>query len=92
MLNKLFGNKLNQSIRLCTQTRLSAQRGFATGTNPKENIKLNQEWLNIANKETKGRVDVHEKLIKTTNEQMHIKPIYTSEDWSPPEHPEISGK
>lgn len=31
-------------------------------------------------------------MIRETNEQMLIKPIYTSEDWSPPTEPEISGE
>ena len=52
---------------------------------------LNPAWQSIAEKETKGKIDIRQKLIRETNEQMLIKPIYTSEDWSPPEQPEISG-
>ena len=53
---------------------------------------MNEKWMAMANKETKGKVNVREKLVKETNEQMLIKPIYTKEDWSPPEEPEISGE
>ena len=68
----------------------SAQAGFATRS--KEGVFLNEKWMAMANKETKGKVNVREKLVKETNEQMLIKPIYTKEDWSPPEEPEISGE
>jgi methylmalonyl-CoA mutase len=53
---------------------------------------LNAKWMVMAEKETKGRINIKEKLIKETNEQMLIKPIYTSEDWSPPKEPELSGE
>ena len=46
----------------------------------------------MAEAETKGKIPIREKLIRETNEQMLIKPIYTSEDWSPPKEPELSGK
>jgi hypothetical protein len=39
----------------------------------------------------KGK-DVKQTLIRETNEQMHIKPLYTSEDYTPPEEPELPGK
>lgn len=44
-----------------------------------------------AEKESRGKYDVREKLIKETNEQMLTKPIYTSKDWQP-EGEEISGE
>jgi hypothetical protein len=52
---------------------------------------LNKEWEKLASKELKGK-DVKETLIRETNEQMFIKPLYTSEDWQPEETPEIPGK
>ena len=36
----------------------------------------------MAAKETKGKIDLKEKLIRETNEKMLTKPIYTSDDWS----------
>jgi methylmalonyl-CoA mutase len=45
----------------------------------------------MASKEIKGH-DVKETLIRETNEQMFMKPIYTQEDWSPPStKPELPG-
>ena len=45
----------------------------------------------MASKEIKGH-DVKETLIRETNEQMFMKPIYTQEDWSPPSNkPELPG-
>jgi len=35
---------------------------------------------------------VHEALVRETNEQMLMKPVYTSEDWQPSKEPEIPGK
>ena len=85
MLNRFFGTKLQTSMRMCKTSQLlrSSQAGFASKS--KEGVFLNENWLAMANKETKGKVNVKEKLIKETNEQMLIKPIYTKEDWSPPE-------
>lgn len=51
----------------------------------KSDMKLNAEWLKMASKEIKGK-DVHQTLVRETNEQMLIKPVYTKEDWSPPEN------
>ena len=72
-------------MRMCQATQLlrGAQAGFASRS--KEGVFLNEKWMAMANKETKGKVDVRDKLVRETNEQMLIKPIYTKEDWSPPE-------
>ena len=51
----------------------------------KSDMKLNAEWLKMASKEIKGK-DVHQTLVRETNEQMLMKPVYTKEDWSPPEN------
>jgi methylmalonyl-CoA mutase len=45
----------------------------------------------MASKEIKGK-DVHETLVRETNEQMLMKPVYTQADWSPSEsNPELPG-
>lgn len=49
----------------------------------KKDVKLDPKWESLASKELKGK-DVKETLIRETNEQMLVKPIYTSEDWKPP--------
>ena len=41
---------------------------------------LPAEWLEQAKAETKGKINIREKLIKETNEQMLTKPIYTADD------------
>ena len=53
---------------------------------------LNAQWMKLASKELKGK-DVHQTLVRETNEQMLIKPVYTSEDWkeADPEQPELPG-
>ena len=43
-------------------------------------MSLNDKWMKMAEKETRGKYDIKEKLIRETNEQMLVKPIYTSED------------
>ena len=92
MLNRFFGPKLQNTMRMCKSKQLFSrtQAGFAAKN--KDGMFLNEKWMAMAKKETKGKVNIHEKLIKETNEQMLIKPIYTKEDWSPPEQPEISGE
>jgi len=45
-------------------------------------LSLNQAWEQKAAKEMRGK-DVKETLIRTTNEQMKTKPLYTSKDWQP---------
>lgn len=51
---------------------------------------LNAKWVQMAQKELKGK-DVHQTLVRETNEQMLVKPLYTSEDWQPSEETEIPG-
>lgn len=36
-------------------------------------------------------VPLKEALIRETNEQMLVKPLYTSEDWQAPAEPELPG-
>jgi methylmalonyl-CoA mutase len=43
-------------------------------------VKLNQKWEALAAKEIKGK-DIKETLVRETNEQMLVKPLYTHEDW-----------
>ena len=45
-------------------------------------MKLDAKWEALAAKEIKSK-DVKEVLVRETNEQMLVKPLYTSEDWSP---------
>jgi len=47
-------------------------------------MSLNSHWEKLASKELRGK-DVKETLVRETNEQMLIKPLYTSEDWQPEE-------
>lgn len=77
MLTKLFRRKLISTSNFSTRS--------------KGQVYLNPKWLALAEKETKGKVPVRETLIRETNEQMFIKPIYTSEDWQAPAEPELSG-
>ena len=51
---------------------------------------MNKLWEKKATKELKGK-DVKETLIRETNEQMLVKPVYTSEDWQAPKEVEIPG-
>jgi hypothetical protein len=44
----------------------------------------------MAKKEIKG-IDVKQTLVRETNEQMLMKPVYTSEDWQGSAEPEIPG-
>lgn len=54
-------------------------------------MKLNADWIKLASKELRGK-DVHQTLVRETNEQMLVKPLYTSEDWKgDPEQPELPG-
>ena len=52
-------------------------RVFSTGN--KQDMTLNATWLTMAKKELRGK-DVHETLVRETNEQMLVKPLYTAED------------
>jgi hypothetical protein len=42
---------------------------------------LNPAWQAMAEKESRGKYDVRQSLIRETNEKMLVKPIYTQEDW-----------
>ena len=45
----------------------------------------------MAEKELRGK-DVNETLVRETNEQMLIKPVYTKEDWQEdPKQPDLPG-
>jgi methylmalonyl-CoA mutase len=58
----------------------------------KQDLSLDARWVKMASKEIKGQ-DVHETLIRETNEQMLVKPIYTQDDWAPPKgSPELPGE
>jgi methylmalonyl-CoA mutase len=54
-------------------------------------MNLNAKWSALASKELKGK-DVKETLIRETNEQMLVKPLYTSEDFTPSAETEIPGE
>ena len=43
-------------------------------------MELNKKWEALAKKELKGH-DVKDTLVRETNEQMLVKPLYTAEDW-----------
>ena len=60
----------------------ASQMSFAQKT--KQEMSLNSHWEKLASKELRGK-DVKETLVRETNEQMLIKPLYTSEDWQPEE-------
>lgn len=59
----------------------------------RNDMKIDERWMEIAKKESRGKFDIKEKLIRETNEQMLVKPIYTAEDLDTKsdELPEISG-
>lgn len=40
---------------------------------------MNATWVKMAQKELRGK-DVHETLVRETNEQMLVKPLYTKDD------------
>lgn len=48
----------------------------------REAITLNKRWRDMAVKESRGKYDIEEKLIRETNEKMLIKPIYTKDDFN----------
>lgn len=48
----------------------------------KKDVTLNAKWESLAAKELKGK-DLKETLVRETNEQMLMKPLYTQEDWQP---------
>lgn len=47
-------------------------------------MSLHKKWEGLAAKELKGK-DVKETLVRETNEQMLVKPLYTADDWKAPE-------
>ena len=80
---------LRNSINLLRKQQI---RAMATKT--RDQMHLDKRWMEMAQKETKGKVDIKKQLIRETNEQMLIKPIYTKDDWNHPEGQpaEISGE
>jgi len=48
----------------------------------KKDAKINKKWEAMASKELKGK-DIKETLVRETNEQILMKPLYTNEDWQP---------
>lgn len=54
-------------------------------------MKLNAKWEALAAKELKGK-NVRDILIRETNEEMLMKPLYTQEDWQPGTQVEVPGK
>lgn len=72
MFNRFINksSSLRKSIRMCRDMQMlapSAQfRGFAAKS--REEMPLNPKWLEVAKAETKGRIDIREKLIRVTNE------------------------
>lgn len=51
---------------------------------------LNKKWTEAAQKELKGK-DVFKTLVKTTQEEIEIKPLYTHEDVKQPTEEELPG-
>lgn len=85
----LFGSQicLNQKVNTLNY---DSKQSFAN-LNKKE-VSLNKKWEGLASKELKGK-DVKETLVRQTNEQMLVKPLYTQEDWSPQaDNVEVPGK
>ena len=83
---------LRNSIKVFRKHTTYGVRPFASKT--RDQINLDKRWVEMAQKETKGKIDIKQNLIRETNEQMLIKPIYTKDDWSHPEGQpaEISGE
>ena len=59
---------------------------FSTSTDPlrakRDAITLDRRWREIAVKESRGKYDIEQKLIRETNEKMLVKPIYTRDDFN----------
>ena len=53
-------------------------------------LNMNKEWVARASKELKGK-DASEVLIKTTQEEIKIKPLYTHKDLDQPKEEEMPG-
>ena len=73
-----------QQNRLQNRTSLLKPCATAFTTRSKQDMQINDQWSKLAQKELKGK-DVKETLVRETNEQMLIKPLYTSDDWTKPE-------
>lgn len=54
------------------------------------NIKMNKKWVDTASKELKGK-DIYKTLVKTSQEEIKIKPLYTHEDVKTPTEEELPG-
>ena len=87
----------NFSLKNCltARTRPSAMlfkpysmRGLAS--RQKSDMTLDPSWTKLASKELRGK-DVHETLVRETNEQMLIKPVYTAKDVPKEEQTELPG-
>ena len=87
----------NFSLKNCltARTRPSAMlfkpcsmRGLAS--RQKSDMTLDPSWTKLASKELRGK-DVHETLVRETNEQMLIKPVYTAADVPKEEQTELPG-
>ena len=48
----------------------------------RDSIVLDKRWRDIAVKESRGKYNIEEKLIRETNEKMLVKPIYTRDDFN----------
>lgn len=51
---------------------------------------MHEKWEKLAAKEIKAQ-DVKQVLVRETNEQMLMKPLYTSDDWKPTAEAEVPG-
>lgn len=98
MISKMIGQRMRQAMSLKQLVRgqaampLSAYSNRLFSTKGREAVYLNSAWQTMAEKESKGKYDVRQQLIRETNEKMLVKPIYTQEDWSPGQEPDISGQ
>ena len=77
MQHKLLQYSLKSNLTRAKFFGNSQMRVLSTRT--KQDMSLNADWTKLASKELKGK-DVHETLVRETNEQMLIKPLYTKED------------
>ena len=88
-MQKLLLNQVKTNMTKTSLLRSNVPfRAFASRT--KQEMPLNVDWQKLASRELRGK-DVHETLVRETNEQMLIKPVYTSEDVKEGDKPEIPG-
>ena len=71
MMHHFRRPQLRNSIRMCKTTQAAmntttSKMGFASKT--RDDISLNAKWLAMAEKESRGKFNVREKLIRETNE------------------------